>query len=198
METNEDFNAEIEQHKQALSTLHPCVAIGTCAKFRKGRLDGECLDLTTFKDYDEFEEFCFKMHNDETDPEFMCIAWKNAPKQLVGDKFPDRDMFWFLTTNWAGMTENDREAFELWLDEFYEPLQGDEDPNELYIKFGDKYEGCFDSGADFAEECADQLFETSVDDLPEPYCFHIDWEGVWRGLLDRGYRFQKGHVFRIR
>ena len=77
------------EHKFNSGSNHPAVYVGTYGKYNmaypdKDPLGGAWVDLTTFKDWDEFEKWCkTTLHSDEKDPEIMFQDTANIPKCFV-------------------------------------------------------------------------------------------------------------------
>jgi antirestriction protein len=75
---------------------NPSVYVGTYEKYNNGNLFGEWVDLTDFKDKDEFIEYCKELHKDEYDPEFMFQDYEYIPEICIDESYIDEDFFDFI------------------------------------------------------------------------------------------------------
>ena len=68
---------------------------------------------------------------------------------------------------------------------------------ESLEQFEDSYQGQYKSGAEFAEQIADECgYLGSNQDVPDFILNHIDWEDVWSCELRFDYFEVDGHYFR--
>ena len=189
--TREDFEngyepltqEELKEHIAELKG-EPAIYVGTYGKYAGGSINGAWIDLTSFYDYEDFCEFCYRLHIDEDDPEFMVQDFECFPKSWYCESgLPDEETFEKIQ-EYAEMSESDQEAYELWLDNY--------DSNASVDDFQDHYVGYYDSGEDFAEQLYYELYE-----IPSHLDGFIDWKAVWRNLDTGGdYTEFDGHIFR--
>ena len=72
------------------------------------------------------------------------------------------------------------------------------DDDELIEKFDEVYHGEYSSGAEFAENWAEETGTLpDVDpNNPNHLLYYIDWEAYWHGEFDQaGWHIENGHVF---
>lgn len=86
--------------------------VGTYAKYNSGSLAGAWLDLDKFKDADEFERACRRLHRDERTPEFMFQDVETDPgcdwqEGLYSESSIPRD-YWALKAEFAMGVDEDR------------------------------------------------------------------------------------------
>ncbi len=67
---------------------------------------------------------------------------------------------------------------------------------ESLEQFEDSYQGQYQSGAEFAEQIADECGYLEESNLPMFIQSHIDWETVWTNELRFDYFEVDGHFFR--
>ena len=68
---------------------------------------------------------------------------------------------------------------------------------ESLEQFEDSYQGQYESGAEFAEQIADECgYLGSNQGVPDFILNHIDWESVWSCELRFDYFEVDGHYFR--
>lgn len=76
----------------------PRLFVGTYAKYNNGSNEGEWLDLDDYNDSEEFLDACAKLHDDESEPEFMFQDYENIPESLyhesMGEKYLDAIYEW--------------------------------------------------------------------------------------------------------
>ena len=71
---------EIRTHAAHYDQAKPAVYVGTYHKYNCGSLYGMWVDITTFDEYEEFCDFCRRLHRDENDPEFMVQDFEYYPE----------------------------------------------------------------------------------------------------------------------
>jgi len=71
------------------------IYVGTYHKYNCGSLNGAWVDLTQFANYDEFMEFCKKLHSDEPDAEYMFqdSTCDFVFADMIGEHGVDEDVF---------------------------------------------------------------------------------------------------------
>lgn len=130
------YAQEIAEHLHALGTDEPAVYVGTYGKYNEGLISGEWLDLSTFEDYDEYVKICRLLHADEADPELMVQDFENFPKKWYSE-WIDEDTFWDIWS-YARMNDEQKEYFELYMDEIDHKVTPDEFTNSIgYLRFDD-------------------------------------------------------------
>ena len=67
---------------------------------------------------------------------------------------------------------------------------------ESLEQFEDSYQGQYESGAEFAEQIADECGYLGSNHVPDFILNHIDWESVWSCELRFDYFEVNGHYFR--
>ena len=68
---------------------------------------------------------------------------------------------------------------------------------ESLEQFEESYQGQYTSGAEFAEQIADESFYLgSLQEVPDFILNHIDWESVWSCELHHDFFEVDGHYFR--
>lgn len=143
----------------------PRVYVGTYHKYASGSIKGEWLDLEQFAgDKDGFLAKCREIHADESDPELMFQDFEGFPREFYGESGLHDGLF-----DWLNLDENDRELLAR-----YQDATGDADATIEDAR--DHYSGTYESGADFAEQIAEDLGEIPKD---LPSWIVIDWESSW-------------------
>ena len=179
---------EIRTHAAHYDQAQPAIYCGTYHKYNCGSLYGMWVDITTFDDYDEFCDFCRRLHHDELDPEFMTQDFEYYPESWYHESgLPTASEFERIKA-FAELDEDKKEAYEIYLDNY--------DKDATIEDFEERYEGKWDSPEDFAanlcEECG--YFRN----LPDWLQCCIDYSAVWRSLDTGGdYSEYDGHIFNI-
>jgi antirestriction protein len=78
------------------TTNNPSVYVGTYAKYNNGNLFGKWVNLTDFKNNEEFIDYCKELHKDESEPEFMYQDFENIPENCIDESYIDEDFFEFI------------------------------------------------------------------------------------------------------
>lgn len=177
---------EIFAHKMNHETTNPAIYLGTYAKYNSGSLYGKWIDLTTFDDYEDFCDYCHRVHYDEQDPEFMVQDFEYYPKSMYHESGLPTEKEFERIKEYAELDENEREAYSIYLETYNEKADLEE--------FRERYVGKYKSGVDFAEElCEDCGYLAS---LPDWLQSCIDYSAVWRSLETGGdYAEYDGHIF---
>lgn len=89
---------------------NPKVYCGTYAKYNDGSIKGAWLDMTGYKDAEEFFAACAELHKDEEDPEFMFQDFECFPKELYSESMSTADVEPIL--EYAKLTPEQRELVE--------------------------------------------------------------------------------------
>lgn len=165
--------AEIEEHKSE-SNGNPSIYVGTYYKYNCGSIFGMWLDLTTFGDADELEEFCRSLHRDEEDPEFMVQDFECFPRDWYCESgLPDDDLLERIK-DFADLDEDQQKAFEEYIND------GHEDAN--WSDFEEKIIGRADSWSEFAQDYISECYPDLEDKMPNFIYNAIDWEHVGQEL----------------
>lgn len=178
---------EIRTHAAHFDHPTPAIYLGTYYKYNCGSLYGMWIDITTFDDYEDFCEFCNRLHHDESDPEFMVQDFENYPRSMYHESGLPTEEEFDRIQEFAALDDNEQEAFEIYLDNY--------DSKADIEDFRDHYEGKYDSGEDFAEYLCEECgyFKS----LPDWLQCCIDYAAVWRSLETGGdYSEYDGHIFR--
>lgn len=148
-------------------TDSPSIWCGTYAKYNAGNLHGKWFDLEDFTNKDDFMDACRELHKDEHDPEFMFQDFSNFPRRLYGESHID-DKLW----DWLELDEDDREMFEVYLDEVNQ--------DGTFENAQEAFDGKHASESDWAREALnDQGFFHEAPDIFETY---FDFEAYARDL----------------
>lgn len=155
------------------------VYVGTYGKYSAGNLFGQWLNIADFSDSDEFHTACAALHSDESDPEYMYQDWEDIPKGLIGESHINEKVF-----ELAQMSDDDREMFEAYQSNFFDPQEFDD--------ARDNFRGKYDSGKDFAMEFAHESGLMSDD---HPMFGYVDWEHYWNSDLSQSFFEANGYFF---
>ena len=178
----ENWAEVVEEHKYDYTSGSPALYVGTYHKYNCGSLYGMWVDLTSFLDYDDFMEFCYLLHIDEEDPEFMYQDYENFPYKWYSEGFFDEDTFDKIA-EYGNMDEEDRNMFDAFTDNYGEGYTI-EDVRE-------RFKGKWDSEEEFAE----QLLDDCYPNIPEFARRYFDIEQFARDLFAYDYTFCDGYVF---
>lgn len=177
---------EIFAHKMNHETENPAIYLGTYHKYNCGSLQGMWIDLTSFFDYEDFCEFCHRLHCDEQDPEFMVQDFENYPRSLYHEAGLPTEAEFDRLQEYAELDEDEREAYGLYLDNYNERADMDE--------FREHYVSKYRSGEEFAEYLCEEC--GYLESLPGWLQCCIDYSAVWRSLDTGGdYSEHDGHIF---
>lgn len=178
-----------EIHAHAVSNHedeNPAIYLGTYRKYNSGDLFGMWIDLTTFGNYEEFCDFCTRVHYDELDPEFMVQDFCNYPRSLYHESGLPTAQEFRQIQNLAALNKDEREAYSIYLDIYNEKADLEE--------FREHYVGKYESGEEFAEQLCEEC--GYFNNLPQWLQCCIDYSAVWRSLDTGGdYSEHDGHIF---
>ena len=178
---------EIRTHAAPYDQAKPAVYVGTYHKYNCGSLYGMWVDITTFDEYEEFCDFCRRLHRDENDPEFMVQDFEYYPESWYHEGGLPSEKEFERINEFAALDEDKKEAYEIYLDNYNEDATIEE--------FEERYEGKYDSGEDFAEHLCEEC--GYFKNLPQWLQCCIDYSAVWRSLDTGGdYSEFDGHIFR--
>jgi antirestriction protein len=151
----------------------PAVYVGTYGKYNNGNLGGRWVNLDLWAgDRDGFLAHCAEIHSDESDPEIMFQDFQNFPREFYGESNLSEALF-----AWLELDDNDRELLAR-----YQDAVGDRDATIEDAR--EHYSGTYDSGADAAEQMAEDCGYVSKD---LPTWIVIDWEATWNRNLRHDY-----------
>lgn len=163
------------EHKHVSSSCNPAVYVGTYHKYNNGNLSGLWVDLTSFYDYDDFIEFCERLHADEEDPELMFQDFENFPKAWYYEGCINEEIFdKIIEYANEDLDDEEKEAFEEYLEDY---------PDDTISDFQDKSVGCFYTDAECAEFIAG--YDERFNDIPKEFKSCIDYDRLWNSF----YRF---------
>lgn len=178
---------EIKEHTANFEYCKPAIYLGTYHKYNCGSLFGQWIDITTFADYEDFVTYCYRLHHDESDPEFMTQDFEGYPKCLYHESGIPTENEFERIKEYADLDEDEQEAFAIYLDNFNENADLDE--------FRERYEGKYNSGEDFAEFICEEF--GYFEHVPQWLQCCIDYAAVWRTFETGGdYSEYDGHIFR--
>lgn len=183
--TPESLREAISKHEQTNGSDSPALYCGTYGKYNDGNFSGMWVDVSTFDDYEDFENFCLAIHADEDDPEIMCQDGENIPDSLCCESMGEAE-FDKIAKYCELCDEYNVSAVEDFL-EFYSP----EDLDRMH----DAYVGVYDSKEDFAEEIVSDCYD--IDKIMGSLACYFDYEAFARDLFMGDYHFgSHGTVFR--
>jgi len=173
---------ERQQHTAYLGDNEPAVYCGTYAKYNDGNLFGQWIAIDSFDTYEEFNEYCLRLHCTEEDPELMMQDYECYPQSWYYESGLSAETFERIKA-YAGLDEDRRDAYEAYLDNLNSEATIEE--------FEEHYNGKWDSPADFAEDLYSQCYQ-----IPDYLQGFIDWQAVWRNLDTGGdYAEYDGYIF---
>ncbi len=180
---------ELTQQEKELHTPkgnEPAIYLGTYRKYNSGSIAGQWIDLTSFADYEDFCEFCHRLHADEKDPEFMVQDFENYPKRFYHESgLPTEEEFENIQEA-AELDDNEREAYEIYLN-----WMG---CTKSVTQFREAYMGYYRSPEEFAEQYYNDC--GMMQEVPEWLENYIDWDGIWTSLYTSGDFFEEDeHIF---
>ena len=169
--------------KENANIKNPSVYVGTYGKYSEGSLDGEWVDITEFDTYDDFIDYCRKLHGDENSAELMFQDYAGFTEIWYSESGMSEETFDKIK-EFSELDSDRKLAYEAYL------TICDEDKDSI-DDFEDCYQGYYNSPEDFAEE-----HFTTNNDIPDFIIDYIDWNAVWRDLnISDGYDYVNGYVF---
>jgi len=177
----------MSEHAHNINYDSPAIYLGTYRKYNNGSLFGQWIDLTTFDDYEDFCDYCHRLHADEHDPEFMVQDFENYPECWYHESgLPTEEEFDRLQ-EYAELDDEKKEAYKTYL----ENINADAELQECE----ERYIGKYDDGSDFAEQFLEEC--CYLENVPEWLKCCIDYDAVWR-TFDTGGDFSEydGYIFR--
>ena len=152
------------------------IYVGTYGKYNSGSIKGAWLDLEDYADKDAFLSACAELHKDEADPEFMFQDMEGIPEGMADEGFVTDELF-----KWLALDESDRNLVSA-----FSAATGQ---LETLESAQDAFQGIYSSGADFAEQTAE---DTGAIPKDFPSWISIDWEATWNCALRFDY-FEQEH-----
>lgn len=183
----ETFQADVDSHTSRLSG-EPSVYCGTYGKYNRGSLRGLWVDLSTFDDYDELENFCAAIHADEDDPELMFQDYEGFPEEFYSESGM-RDMFGGIMLYSELCDEYGKDA----VNAFVSCIGAD-----ALDDFKDEFVGKYDSEEAFAVEvleCNGVIEQLRSLSPRVDYSDYFDYTAYANSLFTDGYEFCDGYVF---
>lgn len=175
--TPESLKEAVKNHEQTNGSDSPALYCGTYGKYNSGNLSGMWVDLSTFDDYEEFINFCYAIHADESDPELMYQDFENMPDSLYHESMGEKEF-----NNIAKYCELcDEYSVEAVYDflEFYSP----EDLDMMH----DSYAGVYDSEEDFARSIVNDCYD--LEKMMGDLSYYFNYEAFARDLFVNDYHF---------
>ena len=150
-----------------MTNNNPSLYVGTYEKYNNGSIDGAWVDLTQFKDKNEFYDYVKKLHKDEHDPEFMFQDFQNFPSFLYSESGLDTRIF-----DWLALPDDEREYVTAYWNEI-----GQDDID--YIQ--DAIYGCYKDFDEFVYDEVENSFSHIFKDHPTLESY-FDYEAYGREL----------------
>ena len=169
--TPESLKEAVIRHEWKHQSDSPALYCGTYGKYNSGNFSGIWVDVSTFDDYEDFENFCLAIHADEEDPEIMFQDGENIPDSLCCESMGEKEF-----NKIAEYCELCDDYGVSAVDDFLEWYS----PDDLDMMH-DAYVGVYDSEEDFAREivngCCD--LEKMMGDLS----YYFNYEALARDLF---------------
>ena len=175
--TPESLKEELKNHEQTNGSDSPALYCGTYGKYNSGNLRGIWVDISTFDDYEDFENFCLAIHADEEDPELMYQDFENMPDSLYHESMGEKG-FNKIEEYCELCDEYSVEA----VDDFLE-WDSTEDLDNMH----DAYVGVYDSREDFAREIVSDCYD--IENIMGNLACYFDYEAFARDLFMGDYYF---------
>ena len=164
------------------------IYVGTYAKYNKGSLQGEWLELSDFYDLDDFLERCAEIHKDENHPEYMFQSWEAIPKELISESHLE-EAFFCLRNEMDRLHDNEKAAFWVWAEG--ESIDLTQEVYNLVKSFQYAYMGSYESKEDFSKD-----FVKTEMELPEFALIYFDYAKYADDLFCTDFWYKDGYVFR--
>jgi antirestriction protein len=170
------------------TVLEVKIYVGTYAKYNNGSIQGQYIDLIDL-DKKEFYDLCQEIHSDEEDPEFMFQDTDTESKvlrDLISESGIDED-FWSLKEEMKELSENSLEAFEIYVNNGYDPEISCFEEN--YFCYLNEYNVNEAFGQYYMDITGDLM------EMPKHLQAYFDFEAFGRDLLINDYWEENGHIF---
>ena len=158
MNESEDYEAD-----------DPKIYVGTYAKYNDGSLKGEWVNLTNFDTYEDFVDYCKKLHSDESDPEFMVQDYENYPSSWYHEAGLPTDEEFYKIQELSELDDTEKRAYAA----FCELKWGD----DSIENFRDHYFGEYTSDDDLGQQCVD------MGGIPSDAENYFDYDSFGRDLM---------------
>ena len=175
--TPESLKEAVIRHEWKHQSDSPALYCGTYGKYNSGNLSGMWVNVSTFDDYEDFENFCLAIHADEEDPEIMFQDGENIPDSLCCESMGEEE-FNQIAEYCELCDEYSVEAVDDFL-EWYSP----EDLDMMY----DSYAGVYDSEEDFAREIVNECYD--LEKMMGHLADYFDYKSFARDLFISDYHF---------
>ena len=175
--TPESLKEAVKNHEQTNGSDSPAIYCGTYGKYNSGNFSGIWVDISTFEDYEDFENFCLAIHADEEDPEIMCQDGENIPDSLCCESMGEEE-FNQIAEYCELCDDYGVSAVDDFL-EWYSP----EDLDMMH----DSYAGVYDSREDFAREIVSDCYD--IENIMGNLACYFDYEAFARDLFMGDYYF---------
>ena len=175
--TPESLEEAVSRHEWKHQSDSPALYCGTYGKYNSGNFSGIWVDVSTFDDYEDFENFCLAIHADEENPEIMCQDGENIPDSLCCESMGEKE-FNQIAEYCELCDEYSVEA----VDDFLE-WDSTEDLDNMH----DAYVGVYDSREDFAREIVSDCYD--IENIMGNLACYFDYEAFARDLFMGDYYF---------
>ena len=175
--TPESLKEAVSRHEWKHQSDSPALYCGTYGKYNSGNFSGMWLNVSTFDDYEDFENFCLAIHADERDPELMYQDFENMPDSLYHESMGEEE-FNKIAEYCELCDDYGVEAVEDFL-KLYRP--------DYIDMMRVAYAGVYYSKEDFAREFVNNRYdlENMMGDLAD----YFDYEAFARDLFLNDYHF---------
>ena len=175
--TPESLKEELKNHEQTNGSDSPALYCGTYGKYNSGNLSGMWVNVSTFDDYEDFENFCLAIHADESEPELMYQDYENMPDSLYHESMGEKE-FNKIAEYCELCDDYGVSAVDDFL-EWYSP----EDLDNM----NDAYAGVYDSKEDFAREIVNGCYD--LEKMMGDLSYYFNYEALARDLFLGDYHF---------
>ena len=175
--TPESLKEAVIRHEWKHQSDSPALYCGTYGKYNSGNFSGIWVNVSTFDDYEDFENFCLAIHADESEPELMYQDYENMPDSLYHESMGEKE-FNKIAEYCELCDEYSVEA----VDDFLE-WDSTEDLDNMH----DAYVGVYDSREDFAREIVSDCYD--IENIMGNLACYFDYEAFARDLFMGDYYF---------
>ena len=175
--TPESLKEAVSRHEWKHQSESPALYCGTYGKYNSGNLSGMWLNVSTFDDYEDFVNFCYAIHADESEPELMYQDYENMPDSLYHESMGEEGF-----NNIAEYCDLCDEYSVEAVDDFLE-WDSTEDLDNMH----DAYVGVYDSKEDFAREIVSDCYD--IENIMGNLACYFDYEAFARDLFMCDYYF---------
>ena len=182
--TPESLKEALKKHEQTNGSDSPALYCGTYGKYNLGNFSGMWVNVSTFDDYEDFENFCLAIHADEEYPELMFQDYEAFPKKWYNESRFDEDSFEAVREYSDLCDKYSTDAVDAFIDWGCEELE----------HFEDCYVGEYDSEEDFAREIVNECYD--LENMMGDLANYFDYDAYARDLFMCDYYYDNGYVFR--